>query len=53
MAIVVPESRIFTQLLELEKRIDATLRRKKLDMQVGRSPVVPIYPHVTRLSTAW
>ncbi|GAQ90942.1 SWIB/MDM2 domain superfamily protein [Klebsormidium nitens] len=33
IAAFVPESRLYSQLLELEKRVDATIARKKLDIQ--------------------
>jgi SWI/SNF-related matrix-associated actin-dependent regulator of chromatin subfamily D len=33
VAAFVPESRLYSQLLELEKRVDATIGRKKLDIQ--------------------
>eukprot|EP00899_Mesostigma_viride_P023073 jgi/Mesvir1/3950/Mv22710-RA.1 len=45
---IIPESRIYTQLREFEKRIDSVLERKKLDIQEAfKKP--PRVPRVLRL----
>eukprot|EP00898_Chlorokybus_atmophyticus_P004592 jgi/Chlat1/5133/Chrsp33S05028 len=48
IAALLPESRIYTQLLELEKQIDDTLTRKKLEIQEALHKPVRV-PKILRL----
>ncbi len=39
---IVPESKVYTELLEFEKKLDATIMRKRLDLQETLSKPVKV-----------